>query len=169
MGAVSTSGARRWLCLLAWGLIGCKTGGSEGPAPIFSEPGLQAPADEPGNRAAPVIVPLALPPAPPPPPTPLLAEQLKPVRGGARVLPPYLGPDPCKMALTGDSPVAKACSDGGERRAIDMMTLFVKRARAEGFNFKCGTCHVDEDDRSKLAPNADAEFRKLLFLARPED
>jgi len=168
MGAGWTSAVRRGLCLLVWGLIGCKTGGSDAPAAPFSEPSLQPPSGEPGPRPTPAVPPVPLLP-PPAPPVPLLAEELMPVRGGAKVLPPYLGPDPCKMALTGDSPVAKACSDGGERRAIDMMTLFVKRARAEGFNFKCGTCHLDEDDRSKLAPNADAEFRKLLFLARPED
>jgi hypothetical protein len=164
-GAVWTSALRRCLCLVAWGLIGCKTGGADAPPPaIFSEPGLQAPVEEPRPAPPPAVRLL-----PPPPPVPLLAEELKPIRGGVQLLPPYIGPDPCKMALTGDSPVAKACSEGGERRAIDMMTLFVKRARAEGFNFKCGTCHVDEDDRSKLAPNADADFRKLLFLARPED
>jgi hypothetical protein len=73
------------------------------------------------------------------------------------------------MALTGDSPVAQACSEGGERKAMDLMQLFVKRARAEGFTFKCATCHIDEDDKTRLAPNADVDFRKLLFLARPED
>jgi hypothetical protein len=155
------------LALLA--VVGCKTAGSDAQPPIFSEPSL-VPVEEPsppppaGARA----VPLALPLPPPPPPAPL-ADELKPIRGGAKALPPYLGPDPCHMALTGDSPVAKACSEGGERRAMDLMQLFVKRAQAEGFKFKCATCHVDEDDRSRLAPNADAEFRKLLFLARPGD
>ena len=99
----------------------------------------------------------------------MLAEPLIPVRGGAKALPPYRGPYPCRMALTGESPVAKACSEGGERQAMDLMQSFVKRARAEGFKFVCGDCHIDEDDRTKLAPQADAEFRKLLFLARPAD
>jgi hypothetical protein len=73
------------------------------------------------------------------------------------------------MALTGDSPVAKACSDGGLREAINLMQTFVKRAKASGIFFECIDCHADEDDRSKLTPQADAEFRKLLFLARPAD
>jgi hypothetical protein len=164
----------------------CKTGGGEAaPAPIFSEPSLSAPAEEPRPLLVPTTTmptPTSTPPlgapAPLAAPTPralpvpatatALAEALKPVRGGAKVLPPYLGPDPCRMALTGASPVAKACSEGGERRAMDLMQLFVKRARAEGFPFDCHTCHVDEDDRTRLAPNADVEFRKLLFLARPE-
>jgi hypothetical protein len=155
------------LALLA--VVGCKTAGSDAPPPIFSEPSL-VPVDEPSPPPAPAAraLPLAMPLPPPPPPAPL-AEELKPIRGGAKALPPYLGPDPCHMALTGDSPVAKACSEGGERRAMDLMQLFVKRAQAEGFKFKCATCHVDEDDRSRLAPNADADFRKLLFLARPGD
>ena len=72
------------------------------------------------------------------------------------------------MALTGESPVAKACSEGGVRKAIDLMQLFVKRARAQGILFECIDCHADEDDRSKLTPQAEANFRKLLFLARPE-
>ena len=152
------------LCLVALCLLGCKTADAEAPPPpIFGEPGT-TPVDEP-RRPAPAPARLL---PPPPPASPAFSEELKPIRGGARALPPYLGPDPCHMALTGDSPVAKACSDGGERRAIDLMQLFVKRAQAEGFSFKCATCHVDEDDRSRLAPNADVEFRKLLFLAHPD-
>ena len=168
MGLAAWGYAWVWACAGAAG-IGCKTGGSEAPTPIFSEPSLSAPAEEsrpdPATAPAPAPAQLAL----PPPPPPVLAEELKPVRGGAKVLPPYVGPDPCRMALTGDSPVARACSEGGERKALDLMQLFVKRARAEGFNFKCATCHIDEDDKTRLAPNADADFRKLLFLARPED
>jgi formate-dependent nitrite reductase cytochrome c552 subunit len=72
------------------------------------------------------------------------------------------------MALTGESPVARACSDGGLRGAMELMQTFVKRAKAEGMTFVCTDCHVEEDDYSRLAPNADAEFRKLLFLARPD-
>ena len=99
----------------------------------------------------------------------ILGEHLDPVRGGAVMLPPYNGPEPCKMALRGDSPVAQACSKRGQKGALDLMQLFVKRARAEGIIFECTDCHQDEDDYTKLLPQADANFRKLLFLARPED
>ena len=103
------------------------------------------------------------------PPRPdILLEPLQPVRGGARVLPPYLGPDPCQMALLGESPVAQACSAGGKRGAIELMQTFVRRANAEGFEYQCVDCHADEDDYMHLKPQADTEFRKLLFLARPE-
>jgi hypothetical protein len=72
------------------------------------------------------------------------------------------------MALLGESPVAKACSDAGVRGALDLMQRFVRRAREQGILFECTDCHPVEDDYSKLAPQADLEFRKLLFLARPE-
>jgi hypothetical protein len=167
MAARATIHSCRSVCLVALALSGCSTAGSDAqPPPIFSEPSL-TPVEEPRRPPAAPAPAILLPP--PPPVAPAFAEELKPVRGGAKALPPYLGPDPCHMALTGESPVAKACSEGGERRAIDLMQLFVKRAQAEGFHFKCATCHIDEDDRTRLAPNADAEFRKLLFLARPGD
>ena len=99
----------------------------------------------------------------------VLSEPLAPVRGGQRVLPAYHGAEPCQMALLGESPVAKACSEHGLRGAMELMQRFVKRAKAEGFTFVCTDCHADEDDYMNLKPQADAEFRKLLFLARPED
>jgi hypothetical protein len=133
------------------------------------------PKAEPEVVAAPAPSPAPAPPEAPaassnevaPQPN-ILLERLEPVRGGARVLPPYLGPDPCQMALEGESPVARACSAGGKRGAIELMQTFVKRAKAEGFDFQCVDCHADEDDYMHLKPEADVEFRKLLFLARPE-
>ena len=91
------------------------------------------------------------------------------MRGGARVLPPYRGAEPCKVALLGEAPVARVCSKRGQRGAIELMQTFVRRAKAEGISFTCTDCHVDEDDYMNLRPEADAEFRKLLFLARPDD
>ena len=141
-------------------LLACATGrGASYTSAVYVEPGLEAsarqasPARETGAPAGGSI----------------LSEPLQPVRGGERVLPPYLGPNPCKMALRGESPVAKACSDGGKGRAVDLMNVFVRRAREEGITFACVDCHVDEDDYTKLAPAADDDFRKLLFLARPAD
>ncbi|HEX3698292.1 MAG TPA: hypothetical protein VH374_23170 [Polyangia bacterium] len=132
-----------------------------------------APVPEPVREVeAPVVGGRAEVSPPPPivtPAPPILAETLQPVRGGARALPAYHGARPCKMALTGSSPVAKACSDGGIKKALDLMQLFVKRAKKEGFVFQCADCHPDEDDLSVLAPDADSRFRELLFLARPAD
>ena len=142
----------------------CKTARPmEGPT-ILVEPNLSPPGDphdeEPASgesRPAPL---LARHPS-------LAAEPLTPVRGGARVLAPYRGPEPCQMALTGDSPVARACSEGGQRKAIDLMQDFVKRAKTQNIVFQCGDCHLDEDDYMKLTPHADAQFRKLLFIVHP--
>lgn len=122
----------------------------------------------PTNEGAPAEAAEPAPAAAPPARNDLLSERLTPVRGGQRVLPPYKGPEPCQMALLGESPVAKACSEGGTKRAVEMMQTFVKRARAEGIMFDCNDCHPVEDEYFKLAPQADLEFRKLLFLARPE-
>jgi hypothetical protein len=141
------------------GLAACKTSNPKDDEVIFINPSPESSADV---AAAPRSAPTEIRPA-------LLSEAVRPVRGGPKVLPPYRGEDPCKMALVGDSPVAKSCSDGGIRKATEMMQMFVKRARAEGIVFVCTDCHPDEDDFSKLAPGVDVEFRKLLFLARPAD
>ncbi len=141
------------------GLGACKTPSPKEDDVIFINPTSQTSADDPplprghSTQAQSTI----------------LSEAVRPVRGGPKVLPAYHGEDPCKMALVGDSPVAKSCSEGGIRRATEMMQMFVKRARAEGIVFVCTDCHPDEDDFSKLAPGVDVEFRKLLFLARPAD
>jgi hypothetical protein len=153
---------RRLLVVTMLGLAACKTARPEDPETILTDSN-PSPTEAPPPASEPVELP------PPPPRSALLSEPLHPVRGGAKVLPTYSGPDPCKMALMGDSPVAKACSEGGVRQAIDLMQLFVKRAKAQGLIFECFDCHADEDDRSKLTPRAEAEFRKLLFLARPAD
>lgn len=150
------------LSLSPWVLLACKTARPEEAPTILVEPNLPPPASA----------------APPPPLAPepegllakhprLRSEQITPVRGGARVLPPYRGPEPCQMALTGDSPVARACSEGGQRKAIDLMQDFVRRAKAQNIFFQCGDCHVDEDDYMKLSPRADTQFRELLFVVRP--
>src|SRR5882724_8613614 len=90
----------RLVCLAAQAVLGCKTASPDAPPPIFSEPSLTAPLEgpRPARAASPALGGHVLPPPPPPPPT-ALAEELKPIRGGAKVLPPYLGPDPCHMAL----------------------------------------------------------------------
>lgn len=153
---------RLLLCASALSLLclsACKTNRPKDDETILVDPNLQDPPDESSSSQAATETPVQ---------SPILSEPLQPVRGGLRVLPPYRGPDPCQMALAGESPVAKACSEGGRRKAIEMMTLFVKRAKAEGIIFVCADCHADEDDFSKLTSRAEAEFRKLLFLARPE-
>ena len=64
--------------------------------------------------------------------------------------------------------MAKACSDGGQRKAIEMMQTFVKRAAAEGFVFDCEDCHPEEPKGNyfKLAPEADARGEQLHARGR---
>ena len=147
-----------WLaCALTLG--GCKTPQPRNEEAIFINPTAATTPDT--DVAEPRR-------APTPAQSSILAEPVRPVRGGPKMLPAYHGADPCKMALVGESPVARACSEGGLRKANDLMQSFVKRAKVEGLTFVCVDCHPDEDDFSKLAPGVDVEFRKLLFLARPE-
>jgi hypothetical protein len=151
----------RLLFLSLFALGGCKTTlPKEEPDAVF--------APSPSPTRVTTEVPAASSIEPRPQPSNILLEPLQPVRGGVRVLPPYLGPDPCQMALAGESPVAQACSSRGKRGAIELMQAFVKRAMDEGFEFQCVDCHADEDDYTQLKPEADVEFRKLLFLARPD-
>lgn len=156
-----------WLCLLAPSLGSCKTTQPKDEVVVVAVDTAPVSETERTAEARPAAV-----AAPTPlvsPSASILSETLQPVRGGERALPPYRGPQPCKMALAGSSPVARSCSEGGMREAVDMMQLFVKRARKEGMVFVCLDCHPDEDDFSKLAPDADSRFRELLFLARPSD
>jgi hypothetical protein len=152
----------------ALGLGACKTPRQKDDTIVLVEPSAPEPVVEAPATASASLG------APEPEPEPQrvttpFSEPLPPVRGGARVLPPYRGPDPCKMALLGESPVARVCSKRGVRGAVELMQSFVRRAKAEGITFTCTDCHVDEDDYMNLRPEADAEFRKLLFLARPDD
>ena len=156
--------ARLAVCFLALSLGACKTGRPEDPPTTGFDPNQPQPSDDPPPPESTEAV-GAVTAAPRPA---ILSETLHPVRGGVRVLPAYHGQDPCKMALTGESPVAKACSEGGVRQAINLMQSFVKRARAQGIMFECIDCHADEDDRSQLTPMAESNFRKLLFLAHPD-
>lgn len=166
-GAVPSPGGFRrppgslWRWVLAFGAMAvtaCKTPQPRNDEAIFVNPtGMEADSEVPRSVVAKT-----------PAQSAILAEPVRPVRGGPKMLPAYHGPDPCKMALVGESPVAKSCSEGGIRKATEMMQSFVKRAKAEGLTFACIDCHPDEDDFSKLAPGVDIEFRKLLFLARPE-
>ena len=67
----------------------------------------------------------------------------------------------CKIATTGDSPVAQACKKGGRSAAEEQMGDLVKAAKAKGKVFKCKGCHEDLDSY-KLKPNAKDDFKKLL-------
>jgi len=73
-------------------------------------------------------------------------------------------PEPCRVAK-GDSPVARACAEGGIPRARESMRQLVKQARAAGTRFQCDDCHSNEDRYEQLAPDAKQNFAKLLAVA----
>jgi hypothetical protein len=78
----------------------------------------------------------------------------------------YNGPDPCKLAVDGDSPVDKACREGGLRAAKTAMKTLLKDARNGGLRFDCDDCHINEEDYAQLAQGTDEKFAKLLAAAR---
>lgn len=158
MGIKGQTALKIVLALSVLGALSCKTPNPKNDEVIFINPVGTSPGEDPVTGAS----------SAPPGEAAILTEAVRPVRGGEKVLPAYHGAEPCRMALVGESPVAKSCSEGGIRKAVEMMQKFVKRARAEGIVYACIDCHPDEDDYSKLAPGVDIEFRKLLFLARPD-
>ena len=71
----------------------------------------------------------------------------------------------CRTAK-GDSPVAKACQDGGLIAAKQAMRKLVREAKAGGANFECSDCHPDDDSYDRLTADARDKFARLLAAAR---
>jgi hypothetical protein len=99
---------------------------------------------------------VATPPAPATSPSAISSST---VEGGG-----YSGPDPCQLATKGDSPVAKACREGGIKSAKATMKELVKGARAAGSRYQCDDCHINDADYAQLGKGAEDKFAKLLAL-----
>jgi hypothetical protein len=112
-------------------------------------PPPSTPAEPPGTGEP-------APPAAPPPP-----EPSAPTTAAG-----YSGPEPCKLALKGNSPVARACLEGGARAAKLEMKDLVKRAKDNGARFRCDDCHKDPGDITRLAADVGEKFKKLLTAAK---
>jgi hypothetical protein len=67
---------------------------------------------------------------------------------------------PCKIATKGDTPTAKACTQGGREAATKLMKDMVKQAKAKGEKFTCDGCHKDLDNY-ELTKNANDDYKKL--------
>jgi hypothetical protein len=80
--------------------------------------------------------------------------------------PTYSGADPCHLAIKSDSPVAKACREGGVKAAKVAMKDLVKGARAAGVRFQCDDCHSSDSDYTQLAKGSEEKFAKLLAANR---
>jgi hypothetical protein len=68
----------------------------------------------------------------------------------------------CTVATKGDSPVAKACAQGGVKAAKAKMKQLVKTARDNGVRFECDYCHKDPDKGFELNSVARDKFKELL-------
>jgi hypothetical protein len=142
------------------------------------------PAGEPPVASAPPVV-LGADPSPVPPPNTARSTQASvrtapksasttkpapssppPAAAASGSAPSYNGPDPCKLAVDGDSPVDKACREGGIKSAKTAMKALLKDARANGARFDCDDCHINEEDYAQLSQGTDEKFAKLLAAAR---
>ena len=72
---------------------------------------------------------------------------------------------PCKIATKGETPTAKACTQGGRDAATKLMKDMVKQAKAKGEKFTCDGCHKDLDNY-ELTKNATEDFKKLEAVAK---
>jgi RNA polymerase sigma factor (sigma-70 family) len=73
------------------------------------------------------------------------------------------GGDRCRIAGKGDSPVARACREGGIKRAKATMKQLQKLGKARGLKLECDECHKDESAGNwTLAEGAAEKFNKLL-------
>jgi hypothetical protein len=71
----------------------------------------------------------------------------------------------CTIAVQGDSPVAKACQEGGVRLAKRKMKELVRTAREKGMSNDCNDCHEGGDSWT-LTKGATDRFRRLLDLTK---
>jgi hypothetical protein len=68
----------------------------------------------------------------------------------------------------GDDPVAKACLDGGIKRAKSVMKAMQKVGKERGLKFECDDCHRDESAGNwTLNRGAWEKYDKLLALQEP--
>ena len=66
----------------------------------------------------------------------------------------------CTIATKGETPTAKACTQGGRDAATKLMKDMVKQAKAKGEKFTCDGCHKDLDNY-ELTKNANDDYKKL--------
>ena len=70
----------------------------------------------------------------------------------------------CAIATKGESPVARACNEGGLIQAKRTMRDLVKKGRAAGTKFECDDCHKN-DTNYELTAQARDNFKRLLAAA----
>ncbi len=133
-------------------------------APVIAPPAPAMPAAPVAAETVAPAAPVAPASAPVPAPNPVApaAPTTPPAGSGA---PAYTGPDPCTLATKGESPVAKACHDGGIKAAKVAMKDMLRAARANGVKYQCDDCHINDTDYAQLGKGAEDKFAKLLAAA----
>src|SRR5829696_2133652 len=100
--------------------LGCATSPPPDGTTVAVEPSEPAPPAPPPPAPAPARAEVTVERPEPPAPAAAPAEEKSPPPGSARpraATAGYTGPDPCKLAVKGNSPVAQACRDGGVKAA----------------------------------------------------
>jgi hypothetical protein len=92
-----------------------------------------------------------------------LAKAPAPIEGVVQAS--YTGPNPCKVGGRGDSPVDRACNEGGVKAAKLAMRDLVKKGKAQGVKFQCDDCHTNTEDMSQLGDSAKEKFKQLVEAA----
>ena len=72
----------------------------------------------------------------------------------------YTGPDPCRATSFKFASVRNACNQGGVKQAKSLMKGMVKRAKDDGKEMKCSSCH-DDTKTYTLKSNAVDDMRAL--------
>jgi RNA polymerase sigma factor (sigma-70 family) len=80
---------------------------------------------------------------------------------------PFPADGKCHLAVKDDSPVVRACKEGGVKKAKSVMKAMQKVARASGLKFECDDCHRDESVGNwALRAGATENFKRLLRAAQ---
>jgi len=76
-------------------------------------------------------------------------------------------PGSCRLARRYEGPVARACRDGGLKKAKAVMKALLKTAKERGVRFECGGCHTDPAAENwALTSGATERFKWLLKVTR---
>jgi hypothetical protein len=73
----------------------------------------------------------------------------------------------CTIATKGDSVIAKACKEGGIKKAKAAMKTLQKAAKDKGMKVDCDDCHKDEANGNwTLNKDAEDKFKKMLEVTK---
>jgi hypothetical protein len=98
------------------------------------------------------------------PPAKSAAREAEPAAPAAQPSAAVDAGNACTVAVSGDSPVAKACQAGGREAAKKVMKALVKQAKVRGRKYSCDGCHK-ELDQYELIAGAREDLAALIAFA----